>query len=672
MDENELLDDNQPNDIPEEPTEEFDLEEILREFSDDPDSIVHLEEDVPEAPEEPKEPETPAVSGDTIRMETIHVDAPKEPVRIAKPIEEEAAPKEPFSEGWEPEYDQPMGEYVPPQPIQFRPRSRLRELKRQLVAGPEKRYYQLLERGLGKLQFAILLSLLVAVISAGATVLYALGMVQESRMRLMVFGQFLAMLISALLGSHQLVDGLADLFKGRFTLNTMLVYTFALCCVDGVLCLQQLRVPCCAAFSLEVLMSLWNAYHRRDTELGQMDTMRKAIRLDALSAVPNGYEDKKVFVRYEGHVEDFMDHYATPATPETVLGWYSLGAMAASLGVGVAAYVLHGLSAGVQAAAITALAALPATAYIAVSRPFGVLQRRLHRLGTVICGWQGIKGMCGKAVFPLSHEDLFPLGSVKLNGVKYFGDRSTDEVVAYAAALMEADGSGLSPIFTQLLESRSGIHLEVTQLEHHDNGGISGTVNGERVLMGSIGFLQSMDVPVPDGIRVSQAVCIAIDGQLSALYAMTYEKMRASAAGLGTLCGSRRLKPVLIAGDFMLTESFLHGKFRINPRRLLLPPQDVRAQLRLLQPGEQPQALLLTTKEGLAPFAYGVTGARALRTASRLGVIVHMIGGILGIAMMLALVLLGRLDLMTPFRMLLYQLVWMVPGLLITEWTRTL
>jgi len=675
MDENEILDEFQTSDAPEEAeAEDFDLEEILKEFADDPDSIVHLsdeEPDQPEEAEEPEEPVTPTVTGDTIRMDTIRVDTPNEPVRIAKPVEEEPA-KEPFTEGWEPEYEQPMGEYVPPQPIQFRPRSRLRELKRKLVAGPERRYYQLSEKGLGKLQVAIFLSLLVVLISAGSTVLYALNMVQESRMRLMVFGQFLAMLVSALLGSFQLIDGVADLFKGRFTLNTMLVYTFILCCADGVLCLQQLRVPCCAAFSLEVLMSLWHAYQRRNTEMGQMDTMRKAIRLDALGACEDYYEGRKGFVRFEGQVEHFMERYDAPAVPEKVLGWYGLAAMIASLGIGVTAYVFHGLSAGVQAAAIAALAAVPASAFVAVSRPFGVLERRLHKLGTVLCGWQGVRGLCGKAVFPLTHEDLFPLGTVKLNGVKYFGERSTDEVVAYAAAVMEADGGGLAPLFVQLLESRNGIHYDASDLQRHDNGGISATVNGEQVLVGGIGFLQEMDVAVPEGIRVSQAVCIAINGELSALYAMTYEKMKANAAGLGTLCGTRKLKPVLVAGDFMLTESFIRGKFNVSTRRLQLPTQEVRAQLRDAATAEQPQALLLTTKEGLAPFAYGVSGARALRTASRLGVTVHMIGGILGIAMMLALVLLGRLDLMTPSRMFLYHLVWLVPGLLITEWTRSL
>jgi len=38
---------------------------------------------------------------------------------------------------------------------------------------------------------------------------------------------------------------------------------------------------------------------------------------------------------------------------------------------------------------------------------------------------------------------------------------------------------------------------------------------------------------------------------------------------------------------------------------------------------------------------------------------------------MLALAYIGSVELLTPVNVLLYQLVWMIPGLLITEWTRT-
>ena len=628
------------------------------------------------------------VTGDTIRLDGLRdklAAAKTQEVRDAAPVEEEpenledTVRSEPFTERWEPEYDQPMGEYVPPQPIQFQPRSRLRELKRKLVAGPEKRFYDLSEKGVGKLQAAIFVSLLLVLIAAASTAMYAFGAVQENRLRLMVFGQFWVLLMSALLGSFQMIEGITDLFKKRFTLNTLLVVTFLMCCVDGVLCLKQLRVPCCAAFSLEVTMSLWGAYHRRSTEMAQMDTMRKAIRLDGVTAYPDYLDGKKGLLRTEGQVEDFMDHYAALGKWEKRLNLYGLIAMCVGLAIGVFAGVLkgitdgvmNGISVGVQVAAVSLLAAVPATAFISQSRPAWILERRLHRLGTVLCGWKGIEGLCGKAVFPIAYGDLFPVSTVRMNGVKFFGNREPEQIVAYASAVVAAEGSGLTDIFNQVLESYSGWHYEAQNLSHYANGGIGATVEDEAVLMGSATFMKEMDIEVPESSKVNYGVYIAIEGELCGLFAVSYEKTKSATAGLSTLNSYRKLHCVLTSDDFMLTHGFLKSKFGVKPKRFLLPEHEVRRQLREVVPAEDASALLMTTAMGLAPIAYGVTGARILKTTCRLGTVLHVIGGIVGLAIMALLVWLGALDLLSPVNMFLYQLVWMLPALLITEWTRS-
>ena len=121
----------------------------------------------------------------------------------------------------------------------------------------------------------------------------------------------------------------------------------------------------------------------------------------------------------------------------------------------------------------------------------------------------------------------------------------------------------------------------------------------------------------------------------------------------------------------MMSEQFIRKKFGIKSKRFSFPDEQGRMQLRALQPEEGTEAALLTTVNGLAPMAYCVTGARSLRTACNLGVVLHMVGGVLGMAVVLTLLLLGALHLLTPVNMFLYQLVWTVPGLLITEWTRS-
>ncbi|MBQ8910708.1 MAG: hypothetical protein IJY91_06700 [Oscillospiraceae bacterium] len=654
---------------PEPELEDLDLESIIREFREAEVPQEEQEETPAPAPEE-----SAPVTGDTIRMDLSSL--PKSAYQGAAPIEEEPeepdpAPEkaEPFSDQWEPEYEQPMGEYIPPQPIIFHPQSRFRELKKKLVAGPERLYYKLSEKGTGKLQVLLFLSMLVALICIGATVLDHLGMVAQNRQKLMIFGQLLCMFLSALLGSYQLIEGLADLIRGRFSLNTLLIFSFILCCADGIMCLRELRVPCCAAFSLQVVFSLFDTLHRRRTELSQMDILRKATDLTSVRPADEMLDGKKVLVRDEGQVEDFMDSYCVPSTPSKIRSWYAVGALIAAVGVGITGILLQSLSFGIHVAAITLLAATPASFFICLSRPADVLQKRFHKLGTLLCGWEGICKAKGSLVFSVSHKDLFPAGTVKMNGVKFFGTRDPDEVVAYGTALILSDDNGLSPLFEQVLESRNCHHLTAQNVTLY-NGGIGGEVRGEPVLVGSLSFLKEMNVEIPEGLRVCQAVCVAIDGTLCGLFAISYEKSRRAASGLGTLCSYRQIKTVVCDGDFLLTPSFLQAKFGINPNRIQFADAELRAALSKLEPDREGPAVVLSTQHDLASLAYGITGAQALRSASILGLVTHMAGGIIGIAIMLTLTILGASHLLTPMNVILYQLIWSIPGILLTEWPR--
>ena len=138
-----------------------------------------------------------------------------------------------------------------------------------------------------------------------------------------------------------------------------------------------------------------------------------------------------------------------------------------------------------------------------------------------------------------------------------------------------------------------------------------------------------------------------------------------------TLNSYRKITPVMLCGDFMLTEEFIRTKFDIRTRRIVFPAREEREQLKKRRPDPEEPVLAITTREELVSAAYAVTGARALRQATKLGVTIHLLGGVLGLLIMLALAYLGSTELLTPVNVLLFQLVWALPGLLVTEWTRT-
>ena len=660
--------------------QEFDLDDILSEFSEEPEETSEAEdtaetEDTTEA-EEPLEAEAAEspVTDDTLVREPVVSREPEAGELPAQENTQATVRLEKLSDAVIPEQqEEPVAEEEPePVVIEMDPKLRLRELKKALIAGPEKRYYELDQEGLTRLQTGIFVNILIVLLCAGITALNVLDMIPGSRLRLVIFSQVLAMLLSAWLGSHQLLDGLTDLLKLRFSINTMLTLTFAACCADAVFCLKELRIPCCAAFSLEMTMALLGRYHRRTTEMAQMDTLRKAARLHSLLKIPDYFEGKAGILRGHGKVEDFMDNYTKTSAPQLFQSIFCFITLLICGGIAVFTGMRHGsTSLAVQILSASLLVAVPAGFFVTLTRPAAILEKRLHMVGTVLCGWQGIKALKGKAVIPLRDEDLFPIGATKLNGVKFYGDRTPTDVISYAASLVIASGSGLSPLFRQLLTSRGGRELKVRELKYYSGAGIGGTVNGISVLIGSSQFLQDKGVEVPQGAMVNQALYAAIDGEFGAVIAISYGKMRSTAGGLVSLCSTRRLSPILVGSDFMVTESLIRSKFGVNTKRILFPGQDVRSGLRKKRPDEAAVAMAMTTREDLISFAYAISGARALRTSCTLGLILHVLAGVVGILIMLALGYLGSVTLLTPANVLLYQLVWLLPGLLITEWTRT-
>lgn len=666
------------------------LDDIMNDFSPDDLSLEEImKEFAPEVPQEAS-----AVTGDTIRLDklpdappnapvstdTLVFEAPQEPETPAQEPPEEPNPPEPpakaaepepapFSADWEPEYEEPMGEYQPQEPIPFPPKNRLRTMRQKLVAGPEKRFFELSALGLGKLRLGIILNLVLFALSAGITVAYSNGSIGADQIRLVIFSQLLFVMLSALVGCYRLLGGLGDLLKGRFTLNSLLLITFVVCVADGFSCLYSQRIPCCALFCLDMVMAQWAARQYRGTQMSQMDTLRKAPDLTAIVKIEDYYDGRPGYKTMEGDPDSYTQHYSTPSAPEKSLWLYALMALVVSGVMALVTGINRGLDAGLQVLSAALLLSMPATAYISMTRPAAILERRLHRLGAVLCGWQGIQAAESGAVYPLEHRDLFPEDTVKMNGVKFFGSIDPGRVVSYTSALISMDGQGLTAAFAHLPRSRQGLNHRVEEFTVY-SGGIGGRVDGDTVLVGTAEFMAEMDIPIPQDAQVPLAIYTAVEGQFSGVFALSYSRSKSSAAGLRILCGYRGITPVLTACDFMLTPRFIHSQLSVNIHRLVFPKRETRQALAQTGPDETAPVIALTTREGLAPKACAVSGARILQSSMRIGALIHILGGGIGLLAMAVLLLTNGLHLLTPLNLLVYNTIWMLPGLLTTEWTR--
>lgn len=654
--------------------EQFDLDDIIREFSQkDADTDTLLREMFSQTPKVSIAP----MGGDTVRIELPQAQpepaAPSETPEMPEPEQEPEMPPmqetEPFSENWEPEYEEPMGDFEAKEPIVFPAKNRTRQLREKLVAGPEKRYQDLSAAGLGSLNWGIFFQVLLTALTLGTALVAEAGKVTDGQLQTLLFVQLIALLLSGLLGCYRLLNGMGSLLRGQFTLNTLLCVSFAVCTLDAYACLQDHRMPLSGLFCLQMLMAQMSARQQRVTEMGQMDTLRKANDLIGVVRIDHYQQNRPGYAAVVGEPEDFTKHYAAPSAPEKALWRYSLVVLAVSVLLGLYAGFQMDIRQGIRSCATVLLIGLPASAHISMSRPMAIVQKRLSRLDAVLCGWYGIRYAEKDAIYPVTSEDLFPEGSIKMNGVKFYGSVDPGWVTSSAVALLNANGSSMLRVFEQLPRGRDGLNQFVEQMTVCD-GGISGLVSGVPTLLGTAEFMQAMQVDLPQGAVIADAVYVAVDGELSGVYALSYSCDKSAAAGLRNLCSWRSLSPVLVSSDYILSPRFIREKLGVKPRRMRFPERQERQELAAVQPGEDAPVLALTTRPGLASKTYALNCAWALRSSLSTGANIHMLGGVMGLLLSAIMIVMLAFEMLSPTNLLLYTMLWMVPGWLITEQPR--
>ena len=179
------------------------------------------------------------------------------------------------------------------------------------------------KHGLSRLQAGMFLNLMLFLASSATALLYY--QVEGRRLQLMVIGQLLLLVMSAGVGWQRLFVGVKESLSRRFRLESLLTVSFVVCLLDGLLCLKNQRLPFASVFSLQMLMAQWAEYQRRQTEMSQLDTLRKASDLTAVVKTPNYYKKSPAYQTAEGHPEDFMDHYQQETGPERLLTRYCQG-----------------------------------------------------------------------------------------------------------------------------------------------------------------------------------------------------------------------------------------------------------------------------------------------------------------------------------------------------------
>ena len=307
-------------------------------------------------------------------------------------------------------------------------------------------------------------------------------------------------------------------------------------------------------------------------------------------------------------------------------------------------------------------AASPLALPLCFPLPFSALARTLHRSGSAVAGWLGAERISARRSMILTDADLFPPGTVRLNGIKVFATTLPD-AAAYAAALAEASGSGLARLFEGLARSEGAPSLTAQDFSFYEEGGWAGTIRGESVLLGSAAFLRKMDVRLPASLNLKTGLFLSVDRELAAVFAVKYLPGESVDWALRMLRRGR-VTPILASRDMNITPALLQRKFD-RKVKVEYPPLAARVALSEQEGGRGlPRAILL--REGLLPFAETVTGSRRLCSAARRSTVLGLLSSAAGALLAYYLCMNASFSLMGPVTMLVFLLLWLLAVLLLT------
>ena len=470
--------------------------------------------------------------------------------------------------------------------------------------------------------------------------------------------------LTAVLCRHVFVKGFGMLPRRRCVAE-LLVSLAVL--VSGADCALRLLgrggggAPYASVGCLSLVFAQWGV--RRESK-GNYDMLRAAAVDDdppyLVASTPQGA------CKQRGSVPGF---FTTAARSDAATLWQT-ALLPAFL---AAALVFAGLSSAGQERGgdflLNLSAILPAAATFSLplcwALPWSKLSEHLQRTGCAVAGWSGAQKISARRRMIVTDSDLFPPGAVQLNGRKLFAE-TQEQAVSLAASMARAAGSGLERLFNNLVRSEGGRYEKVDDFSFYEEGGWSGTIKGESVLMGGVSFMRKMNIRLPADVNLKTGVFLAVDKELIAVFAVKYSPSENVDFAMKLMQRSR-IQPILASRDPNITPSLIKRKFSRNVH-MEYPGLTERVALSEAEKDRDlPRALLF--REGLLPYAEAVAGSLRLCKAVRRAAAISLLGGWAGTLLTFYLTSLGAYELLNPLALEVFLLLWTLPVLLMSDWT---
>ena len=477
-------------------------------------------------------------------------------------------------------------------------------------------------------------------------------------------GVSLLLLLAVMMAALDAVTtGFRQLFELKPGAESLAAVSCVLACVDA-LCVflgEGEALPFCAIGAASLTTALWG-------ELLTCRALRRTFRTAAASKAPSclavGGEEASLMRSDREDIEGIVRRSESQDLCRTVYAAAAPYLFGAALLLSIIARFsgrdtsfLHTLSALVSVSASFAV-------YIGFPLPYAIASRSLRNAGAALAGYAGCANIGTSRRLIIRDEDLFPPGTMRFTEINVSEGVFVGKVVSAAASLLSASGSGVSGLFDDLMTRRGYNRPKVEEFTIHEGGGLSGIIEGERVLVGSAGFMNLMGIRLPQNLPTRNAVCCAVSGELEGVFVIEYIPTTSVQEALVTIMRSK-MKAVFAIRDFNITPRMIGKLFRLPTDNFNFP--SFRERYRILEESaDEAPVDAVISRPGMLPLVEAAEAARKAYSNCRLTAILSLVGAGIGMVIMFLLCRVGSFDTASAGNVLSFMVLWSLPSLILS------
>lgn len=282
----------------------------------------------------------------------------------------------------------------------------------------------------------------------------------------------------------------------------------------------------------------------------------------------------------------------------------------------------------------------------------------------LLLGYQSVDDFYDVNTVMVDARTLFPRDSTKLEGVELFGDYGTDDALVLAAAISKRGGSILRSMFSSAITAQERRIPDVEDYAYDEGRGVSGWIHNQRVLLGTREMMAAHNIEgLPAVAREEQAVSmgnkvlyLSVSGTVSAMFLIRLEASKTVKHWLRAL-DKEQIFLMIRSNDALLSQRGIAKMFAFPEDLLKVIPARLEPEYAAETIPVRSSRPSMLCAGRLPGFIQTIVGAKRIRSAAALGLLLQIVTACLGFLYVLVFVFLRAYEDISGGILLLYHLI---------------